>query len=72
MSDKRAHFEVRDLSPRIDYDSDGKPVYKGPERRRQNRRDGRDRREEVRFEFGKDDRRQEPGRREGDKAPKFW
>lgn len=72
MSDKRAHFEARDRSPPVDYDTEGKPTYKGTERRRQNRRDGKDRREEVRFEAGKEDRRQKPGRRKEDKAPKFW
>lgn len=72
MSDKRANFEARDLSPPIDYDTDGKPTYKGPERRRHNRRSSKDRRGEVRFEPGKEDRRQKPGRRKDDKLPKFW
>lgn len=72
MSDKRAQFEARDLSPKVEYNSEGEQVYKGPERRRNNRRKGSDRRDEVRFELGKDDRRQQPGRRKDDKGPKFW
>ncbi len=72
MSDKHARFEARDVSPPTGQDQDGKQKYKGPERRRDNRRDAQDRREEVRFEPGKDDRREKPGRRKEDKAPKFW
>lgn len=50
-------------------DKDGesvkKPSYHGNERRRENRRKG-PRREEIRFEPGKKDRRQETGRRSTD------
>ena len=44
-----------------------KDIYTGPDRRRNNRRKG-PRREEIRFEPDKDDRRQEKGRRENDKS----
>lgn len=46
--------------------------YMGPERRRENRRSGHDRRLDVRFELSAEDRRQSHGRREGDNAPHFW
>ena len=46
--------------------------YNSEERRRRMRRSNTDRREEVRFEPGKDDRRQNTGRRKDDKQPKFW
>jgi hypothetical protein len=46
--------------------------YNGVERRRQHRRVKADRREELRFELDKPDRRVNPGRRAGDKSPKFW
>ena len=49
-----------------------KKPYNGAERRRENRRKNEDRREEVRFDLKKTDRRQSDGRREVDKAPKFW
>jgi hypothetical protein len=45
--------------------------YTGPERRRENRRSGRDRRENIRFEIHKEDRRQSHGRRHDDVSPKF-
>lgn len=46
--------------------------YMGQERRRNDRRQYQDRREDVRFEVDKDDRREKPGRREGDTDTKFW
>jgi len=51
-------FEARELS-------DPGP-YKGPERRRENRRSGVDRRKNIRFELDKEDRRKTYGRRKGD------
>ncbi len=73
MSREKALFEAREVSP-PSYGEEDKPLkkYMGPERRRDNRRTGKDRRDEVRFEIGKDDRRQSQGRRRGDKNPKFW
>ena len=47
-------------------------TYKGVERRRGHRRSRGDRRLEMRFELDKSDRRENPGRRAGDKTPKFW
>lgn len=41
-------------------------TYNGPERRRDQRRKAQDRRVEIRFEPGKDDRRQGRGRRKTD------
>jgi hypothetical protein len=46
--------------------------YKGPERRRKHRRGHTDRREEMRFDLDKTDRRVLAGRRSGDKQVKFW
>lgn len=40
--------------------------YTGPDSRRQQRRKGGDRRQDIRFEPGKDDRRKGPGRRKTD------
>jgi len=41
-------------------------TYTGPERRREQRRKNPDRREEIRFEPGKEDRRKNKGRRKTD------
>lgn len=46
--------------------------YMGQERRRGHRRISRDRRQEIRFEFNKEDRRQQRGRRDGENTPSFW
>ena len=46
--------------------------YKGPERRRKHRRSRADRREEMRFEPDKTDRRVLAGRRSDDKKCTFW
>jgi len=51
-------FEARELS-------DPGP-YTGPERRQDNRRSGMDRRQNIRFELDKEDRRKNYGRRQGD------
>ena len=47
-------------------------AYKGPERRRKHRRGHTDRREEMRFDLDKTDRRVCAGRRSDDKQVKFW
>lgn len=72
MPPDKAVFEVRDIEPHSDRGREGQRVYTGVEKRRGNRRSGVDRRDEVRFEIGKEDRRQNPGRRAGDKSPQFW
>ena len=78
MSSEKAQFEARDVSPVIYKEGEGedkknpKKKYVGPERRRDNRRSGHDRRLDVRFELNKEDRRQSHGRREDDKSPDFW
>lgn len=70
---EKAQFGVLDVSPgATTKDDKGKTQYKGTERRRENRRKSSDRRTEVRFEPGKEDRRQNPGRREDDASPTFW
>lgn len=73
MSGEKSHFEAHDLHPQ-DYtvDDEGNKKYTGPERRKDNRRQTVDRREEVRFDPTKQDRRKKAGRRKGDKTPKFW
>jgi hypothetical protein len=72
MSDKAARFEAQDLSPLASTDRTGEEHYTGVERRRGERRAYHDRREEVRFEFDREDRRRGDGRRKDDKSPKFW
>jgi hypothetical protein len=73
--DNKALFEARDVSP-ASYDpkDSNSPTkkYMGPERRRENRRSGHDRRQDVRFELNKEDRRKTQGRRRDDETPKFW
>ena len=73
MSEK-ASFYSRDPgeTASIVEDAAGKKIYKGAERRRDNRRQASDRRTEVRFDLTKEDRRKNPGRREDDKTPDFW
>lgn len=56
-------FEARDPTPE---------AYRGAERRRLHRRGHHDRREEMRFDMDKPDRRVCSGRRAGDKRPSFW
>ena len=48
------------------------PTYQGPERRQAARRGVSDRREAVRFEPGKEDRRQLVGRRIDDISAQVW
>lgn len=72
MSEK-AIFGELDHSPNaVATSSDGEKKYMGQERRKDNRRSGIDRRTDVRFEPGKDDRRQNHGRRHDDNSPTFW
>ena len=69
----RAQFEARDLSPyAVRIERSGRTKYLGVERRSANRRCGLDRRTDVRFEPGKEDRRQNNGRRDDDGTPTFW
>ncbi len=72
MRDK-AQFESRDV-PLASHSEDEKRSknYAGPEQRRQNRRSAEDRRKDIRFEVGKEDRRKNPGKRHDDKILKFW
>ncbi len=72
MADKHSVFEAHDPAPPVRKDKQRDKRYTGVERRKGNRRNAHDRREEVRFEFDKEDRRQQEGRREDDKTPKFW
>lgn len=58
-----AVLELQDLT-----DEGQEQPYNGPERRVKQRRVKSDRRVEVRFEPDKEDRRQNPGRRAGDRA----
>ena len=72
MGDK-AQFGTLDISPGAAVTDDaGNKKYVGTERRRENRRQKQDRRVDVRFEPGKEDRRQRSGRREDDATPTFW
>ena len=64
---ERAQFEVKDVGVGAGSDeAGGKTKYMGVERRRVHRRTGIDRRTDVRFEPGKDDRRKNHGRRHDD------
>jgi len=72
VSDK-ASFYARDPDlGTSDVSKTGKKKYMGPERRKANRRSGKDRRSDVRFDLDKSDRRQTEGRREDDHTPKYW
>ncbi len=73
----RASFESRNLSgrsPGVRTRTEKNPVkiYTGDERRRYNRRSGHDRRKELRFEVGKEDRRRSLGRRRDDTGTRRW
>lgn len=46
--------------------------YTGPERRREQRRKIADRRDLIRWEPDKADRRQGPGRRQSDQTQPYW
>lgn len=49
-----------------------KTVYRGPDQRRETRRQTSDRRDSIRFEPDKDDRRKGPGRRKEDQENSLW
>lgn len=51
---------------------DNKEDYKGPERRKEQRRKAVDRRSDVRFEPDKEDRRKNAGRRKSDRDGNLW
>ena len=76
----KASFYARDpgaelSDPLTIEDGDSSPIkkkYMGMERRRENRREAKDRRTDVRFDLTKDDRRETQGRRKNDFTPKFW
>ena len=73
MATEKASFYARDLSPTSsDTKAAGNKKYMDIERRHSNRRTAEDRREEVRFDLSKEERRQGTGRRENDSDPKFW
>jgi len=79
MSGTKSTFESHDLSSglslEVEKDDDSteeEAKYKGKERRSENRREAKDRREEVRFEIKKTDRRDSQGRRSDDKTPTFY
>jgi hypothetical protein len=74
MAAERAPFYARDpdrfalnvVEPKKEIE------YTGVERRMENRRNGRDRRVDVRFNLTKSDRREGRGRRAEDALPEFW
>jgi len=73
MPPDKSIFEARDPGPVTDHVGDKtRKKYMGAERRRENRREKADRRGDVRFDLKASDRRENPGRREDDKTPKFW
>jgi hypothetical protein len=73
MPTEKASFYSRDPDHLVRDKSDpSKKTYTGVERRRDDRRKAQDRRDDVRFDLTKTDRRQCEGRREDDKSPKFW
>lgn len=70
---EKAQFGTLDISPgAAGTDDSGNKQYKGMDRRKDNRRQYQERRAEVRFEPGKEDRRQDPGRRDDDGGASFW
>jgi hypothetical protein len=78
MPNKKSTFESHDLSSSLtleveaDEETPKDEKYLGQERRRANRREATERREEVRFEIKKTDRREKQGRRSDDKSPTFY
>ncbi|RLA45120.1 MAG: hypothetical protein DRQ97_10260 [Gammaproteobacteria bacterium] len=73
MPSDKAVFGSYETNP-VTYDPDDLHTrkYKGPEKRRSDRRQEADRRGDVRFDLNASDRRQKDGRRHNDAAPKFW
>ena len=73
MTSQRASFYSRDPDRLIrDKTDPSKTKYLGIERRRSHRRRAQDRRDDVRFDVTKTDRRQIVGRRADDASLKFW
>ena len=73
MSSERNSFYSR--SPKSSGLDEAKPLtlpYVGTERRTRLRRTKGDRRDEIRFDLSKPDRRRLDGRRAEDVLPKFW
>ncbi|MEP0200676.1 MAG: hypothetical protein ABJ084_14945 [Halioglobus sp.] len=73
MPTHKSTFEVKDPTPPA-FGSEECHVdkYMGMERRSDNRRTAIDRRGDVRFDLKAEDRRQVPGRRDGDKTAARW
>lgn len=73
MTTTKAQFMAQDAdnNPFGSSDLKSNEGYKGPDRRREHRRTGKDRRGEVRFDLT-GDRRQTMGRREDDARVQFW
>lgn len=73
MATEKASFYSRDPNRLIRDKLNPKNArYVGMERRRNERRKAQDRRDDVRFDLTKADRRQIQGRRAEDVAPKFY
>ncbi len=72
MTMKLQDYEPRGRSALFEEKERAPEGYKGTDRRRKHRRAHGDRREEMRFEPQKPDRRTCEGRRSDDKRPKFW
>ena len=77
MANQKSTFESHDLSSGLTLEEKGDETpkeekYLGPEQRRTNRRKAIERREDVRFEIEKIDRREKQGRRSDDKSPTFY
>ena len=65
--DTQSQFSVAEV------DGEKSDKYKGPERRREDRRANQDRRVDVRFDLNATDRRENPGgRRENDVSVKYY
>lgn len=73
MTEKSSFYRSagRAFVAEVEENSSAKRAYNSVERRRGMRRALQERRQEIRFDL-KGDRRESPGRREQDKAPKFW
>ncbi|CAA0112051.1 Uncharacterised protein [Halioglobus japonicus] len=73
MSAERASLYVQEPNRfTLEVVASEKAAYDGEERRMETRRQGKDRRIDVRFNLTKQDRRENVGRRAEDVLPKFW
>jgi hypothetical protein len=73
MSAQSASFYIRDPDRFVlDVVKSGTKKYTGGDRRVESRRQGRDRRVDVRFNLTLQERRETVGRRAEDVLPKFW